>query len=281
MPRMVWGREEALSDHRAGADVHVVFGTSRAGSIRDGLRLLGCQDRVIGLPSDLSFGPVDPPDAVRRREWMRSVLRCPPCEMPDEAEEPWLEATAACPRPVFWACMSDAAEQACFLAFASRRDGHAFDLVDATGLDYVTVRGARNPWSIGVMSPEDIVASGLLEKRRPLAPCETEAAVAQWSPLRREDAPLRIVRDGRLVSAPLEHFDTVILAQASPTHEVAARLIGRTMGYLTDQVEPSGQSPNHVVLFGRILALGATGALDVRGPGPGLRDYLVARPHPR
>ncbi|MCJ2022706.1 DUF3658 domain-containing protein, partial [Methylobacterium sp. J-067] len=31
--------------------------------------------------------------------------------------------------------------------------------------------------------------------------------MARWAELRRENAPLRIVREGILVSAPLTHFD--------------------------------------------------------------------------
>ncbi|MGU3538018.1 DUF3658 domain-containing protein [Methylobacterium sp. A54F] len=65
------------------------------------------------------------------------------------------------------------------------------------------------------MRCEDILASGLRDKRRTVSRAECEAAAAAWSNLRRKDAPLRIVRDGRLISAPLTHFDAVLTAQAS------------------------------------------------------------------
>ena len=100
-------------------------------------------------------------------------------------------------------------------------------------------------------------------------------ASAQWCRLREENAHLRIVRAGSLVSAPLTHFDAFLIDQAMPEWEVAARLIGRTMTSLAYDMKPPGQSPGDIVLFGRILALGESGMLDVIGPGPGVRDYKV------
>ena len=252
--------------------VHVTFGRTRAEDIRSALRLSGHQERVIGLSKDLAVGPINPPEPGARQEWIRDVLRCEPDDEPDEAEEPWAEATSTATYPIYWVCMSDAAEQASFLEFSFRMNGRTFDVVNATGLDFVTIRGIRTPWSLGLMSPEDIVASGLYGRRRTLLPAEIAAASDLWSRLRRENTPLRIVRNGGLVSAPRDHFDTFLVEQAPRDWEVAARLIGRTMSAL------SSVTPSHVVLFGRILALGKSQRLDVTGPGPGMRDYKVRRP---
>jgi len=75
----------------------------------------------------------------------------------------------------------------------------------------------------------------------------------------------------------LDHFDGALTAQASADWEVVAKLIGRTLGHLIHNVDPPGQAVSDTVLFGRVLALGDAGVLDIRGPGPGLRDYEVRR----
>jgi hypothetical protein len=127
------------------------------------------------------------------------------------------------------------------------------------------------------MRPEEIVASSLRNRRRPYTSAEGEAAVATWARLRAENAPLRVIRDGRLTSAPLSHFDDALVAQAFPDWEVAARFVGRVIHRLSFEVDTPGQGVGDVVLFGRMLALGDAGDLDVRGPGPGMRDYEVRR----
>lgn len=257
--------------------VHVALGVSRADTIRDVLRSQGDEARVIALPGSLNFGPINPPDPDVRQAWIRAVLRPDPYDDQREAEEPWMEATSESVHPLYWVCMSDPAEHASFLEFAFRMNGRSFDVIDATDLDFVTRDGVRRPWSLGIMRCEDIVASGLRDKRHVFSLAERDAAVAAWAALRLEDAPLRIVRDGRLVSAPLTHYDAALISQAATDWEIAARVIARTLHHLSFEVDPPEHSVSDVVLFGRIQALGDAGALEIRGPGPGLRDYETRR----
>ena len=126
-------------------------------------------------------------------------------------------------------------------------------------------------------SPEDIVASNLYERRRLFRAAEIAAASDVWSRLCRENTLLRVARDGVLVSAPLDHFDAFIIDQSAQDWEVVAKLIGRTMASLSFDIDPQGQSPSHILLFSRILALGDSRMLDVTGPGPGMRDYKVRK----
>jgi len=53
---------------------------------------------------------------------------------------------------------------------------------------------------------------------------------------------LRVVRDGRLVSAPPTHVDAALTAQAMLDREVVAELIERALERLTRDRNPSGQS---------------------------------------
>lgn len=257
--------------------VHVAWGVSRAESVRDALRLQGCEARVIPLTHALSLGPIDPPDPEARRAWFAANTRVTgdPCFDGADAETPWTEATSSGVHPVFWVCLTDAVEHASFLEFASRMGSRPFDIVDATGLEIATEGGIAPVWSLGLLRPGDIVASGLGGKRRPFTRAESDAAVADWSQLRRENAPLRVVRDGRLVSAPLTHFDAVLTAQVAVESERLIKLVGRVLDHLSFEVDPPGQGCSDELLFARILVLGEAGVLDVTGPGPGMRDFEV------
>ena len=262
--------------------VHVIFGVSVAETLGRALPMMGATGRVISLPDMLSVGPIDPPEPALRRAWATSVLRlrdapqAKPDGWPTEPERAWASATAPDAASVFWACLTSPPEHACFLAFASRMRDRAFDLVDATGLDFTTVGGIRTPHTLGMMRVQDFVSSGVYARRRAVPANERAAAADAWARLRRENAPFRIVRHGRLVSAPLTHYDDLIVGMAGPDWEVAARLVGRVLA--TWEASPQGEGTGDDALFGRILALGETGALELAGPGPGMRDIQVRRP---
>jgi hypothetical protein len=260
--------------------IHVAWGASRSGSVRDALRRQGCGARVIALTDTLSLGPIDTLDPGARAAWFEAntIRDDEPVEAKIDHETSWIEATADDAYPVYWVCLADAVEHAAFLAFASRMAGRPFDLIDATGLDLTTIDGISPIWSLGLLRPEDIVASGLSERRRPFSGAESDAAVAAWSRLQRENAPVRIVRDGRLVSVPLTQFDAALIGQAGRSRELLVKLIARTLHHLSVEVDPPGQGCSHELLFARIVALGEAGTLEVTGAGPGMRDYEVRLP---
>lgn len=265
--------------------VHYTNTTGSAETIRDALRLHGRGDRVVALPGDFSVGPLDRAVSGARQEWVSTVLRCDPDDERREDDGPWIEATSDSVHPVYWVCLANAYEHANFLQFADRMAGRPFDIIDATDLDIVEAsgfkivqRGQRTIPGLLALRPADIVASGLEGRRRSFTPEESEAARTAWARLRRENAPLRVMRDGELVSAPLTHFDAILTAQVTTEFEKVGYLIGRTMVHLAQVMEPPVNCPSDIVLFGRILAMGDVGALDIDGPGPGIGDYRVRAP---
>lgn len=158
--------------------------------------------------------------------------------------------------------------------------GRPFDIIDATGIEVVSLRRPGHtyrPWSLGVIAPDEIIASALETRRAAFPREQAEAANSRWSDLREDNAPFRVVREGRLVSAPLTCFDGFLEQNASTEWQKAARLIGETMGRTQLELVPQGQSPSAIVLFGRMIALGEAGVLDVEGDGPHMRDYRVRR----
>jgi hypothetical protein len=260
--------------------VHVAWSVSRAESVRDALQLQGRDERVIALTHALSVGPINPFDPDARRAWFAVNLRSEdgPWEELTDAEKPWTEATAPGVHPVYWVCMSDAGEHACFLEFVSRMAGRPFDVVDVTGFDFESTGHVRPVWSLGQLRPEEIVAAGLSGLRRAYTRPESAAAIADWARLRRENAPLRIVHGGRLVSAPLTHFDGLLTKLARRDRELLIGLVARVLRHLETETDQPGQGCGYELLFARILTLGETGVLDVTGRGPGMRDFEVRQP---
>ncbi|WP_083683758.1 DUF3658 domain-containing protein [Methylobacterium phyllosphaerae] len=140
--------------------------------------------------------------------------------------------------------------------------------------------GSESPGRLGSRAARTSSRS-FRDKRRVFTRAECDAAAVAWTLLRSVDASLRIVRDGRLVSALLTHFDALLISQATPDWEVSMRVIGRTMRHLTDEVDPPGQVVRDIILFSRLQAFGDAGGLEISGPGPGMRDYEFRKPFQR
>lgn len=261
--------------------VHVVFGWSIAHTLRKALPLLGSTERVIALPEILSIGPIDTIDPHVRHAWARSVLRADVAlrdELdgdPIDGDSAWAAATSPDVAPVYWACLTSPTEHACFLAYAARMHERCFQFIDATDLAFTTLDGVESPWTLALLRDEDIAASRLHATRRPISAAELQAASRTWAALRRDNAPFRIVSDGRLVSAPITHYDALLVETANQGWEIAVQVIGRAIATLASNHAWRGQANGDAVLFGRMLALADEGMLEIAGPGPGMRDYRV------
>lgn len=82
----------------------------------------------------------------------------------------------------------------------------------------------------GELSPQEWGQMAALGQKIPAALCQAMAAC--WQELRAQNAPLRAVISGRLISAPSEFYDFLILREleAEPQEFLEARLIGRLLG---------------------------------------------------
>jgi len=90
-----------------------------------------------------------------------------------------------------------------------------------------------------------------LKTARPISPQEASDAGRLWQYLRTQNAPLRVVTPTGLASAPIDHFDSSILEQASQEWRSAAYVIGSTMAH---NCEPYMQVGD-VMLLARMVAL--------------------------
>lgn len=106
-----------------------------------------------------------------------------------------------------------------------------------------------------------------LGRKIPAALCQAMAAC--WQQLRAQNAPLRAVVSGRLVSAPAAFYDSLILREleAEPQEFLEARLIGKLLGKY-----PLGLGDAFLAL--RLEQFVRDGALqEVSSPAPGEPAY--------
>ena len=75
------------------------------------------------------------------------------------------------------------------------------------------------------------------------------------------NAPFRVVTPTGLVSAPVDHFDPLLIERATPEWRKIARVVGDTMGY---NIEPYMQVGD-LMLLERVVALIDEGKLLAAG----------------
>ena len=247
--------------------LHVMFGMSAAGSLRQALELAGRDERVVGLPDDLSFGRIDPPDAAPRvRQWY---------DLGDYDDEDfdlqvaqlsafWQEAVSPAHRLVAWMSRQATSEYCGFLEWLWRLGDRQAEMVDVTGGLLVKSRNGSTytAYATGTIPAISMVSNGLLDAGFPIAQDDRLHYQALWSNLRSENASLRVFVNGKLVSGPLSFYDDRLLSYATHTWRKAARVVGETMASRFD----SGLiEVGDLVLWARLRALVEAGQLEAKG----------------
>ena len=119
---------------------------------------------------------------------------------------------------------------------------------------------------VGELSPEE--AAWFYERRRGLSDDARALLAAQWERLVQENAPLRVIENGEVVSAAADYYDERILACVPEGAHPAAHTIGRACA----QIHVSDD-----FLFERIRALAAAGAVEIVTDGETYRDMVIQR----
>ncbi|BCM19586.1 DUF3658 domain-containing protein [Mesorhizobium sp. J8] len=257
--------------------VHVVFNMSAAGSLRHALAHMGRHETVIGLPDDLSFGPIDPPAIDLRARWMEDVLgfeRRPDLEQ--EADQFWRRATDRDVAAVAWVCRRSAMEFAGFLEFVSRIGDHPFRAVDVTEVEFAPRpdRSESTPWrtvSFGHVPADNIVKERLTERQAILTEQELQAYRGLWKRLRAENAPFRVVSDHSLQSAPITFFDKAVATHVTDDWRKCSYVVANCLGALWDD----GTYCGDLVLWSRVRALADEGVFEMGGDGVRMRNSSV------
>ncbi len=258
------------------ATLHVVFSDSAAALLRPALRKVDRWGRVLTFPDDLGFGPIDPPDPQARLFWMKQQLGAFAegwDRLPAKANAFWSIALAPPGRVVVWVSRRTVMEYAGFLEWIWRLGQQAYSVVDLTDVETEwrvpdgTIRTDRVT-SLGLLEPDQIEINRFLSRAWPLPAALRERYLRMWRQLREENSALRIIRGERLQSAPLWHFDQIVLSCASAQWLTVARVVGQA---LVEAWDDEGVQTCDVVLAGRTRALVDAGQLEYHGD---LADWL-------
>ncbi|MES2035328.1 MAG: DUF3658 domain-containing protein [Pseudomonadota bacterium] len=176
--------------------LHVVFSEAGADVLRAALVLAGRAERVLPIADDLAVGPLDRPP-----------------------EPAWAAALAPGSRPRIWTDRRVARQYAGLMAFAARAGDIPFEIIDLTHVDLMPLDD---------LAPAAVVP--FLDDAR-AAPARVRADLAEdWSRLVSENAPLRMIVAGELVSRPIDTFDEAIVGQCSTYWMRRALVIDMVLG---------------------------------------------------
>ena len=261
-------------------DFHVVFGTSAQKMLGEALRAAGCDECVVAYPDDLSVGPIAGEDAAARVAWMMREFGPPSAclsNLPAELAEFWCAFRLAGALPIIWFTRRSAREYSGFLEFATVLDERHYRIIDFTGADFVKRRhegsGKLSIYlDFGEMMPSE--AAGYFDSKTTLSSSQRDHYRQIWNGLRGENAPLRVLADGGLASAPISFFDDVLLAKTKFTWQKIARTIGGVWGL---SFEDHLFQISELVLVGRIRALVSVGLLESRGDLNDIRAAEIRR----
>lgn len=248
----------------SGSILHVVFNSSAAGTLRAAFGKSGRDERVIGLPDSLSFGPIDPPDPALRTAWVEEKLGFSGWdEVGGQATSFWSEALSRNHRRIVWFTRRSTQEYAGFLEFLWRLGQEPLEVIDLT--DTMVRRGGTTEpqlaVSLALLPPEVISDNNLWDLAEDLTPGSRDVYRERWARLKADNAPLRILSDGELISAPISFFDPVLLSYATAEWQKATRIIGEALCEPPTTTLQTGD----LLLIARARALVAAGRLECRG----------------
>lgn len=244
-------------------NLHIAPDDSAGGSLRRAVLDAGRDEGVLPCLDDLSCGPIDSDDPSARAAWWGHFHEV--SEVESDLKTFWGRVASTDDRLVVWFGRHSAQELAFFLALADRLGDRSYDIVDVTGLQWPFSRpdgsaAMTKPASAASLIPTDRLRT-LLGSERPVTAQERDEAHLHWRRLQVENAPFRIVTPTGLVSAPIDHFDPLLIERASTEWRRIVRVIADTMGYNS---EPYHQVGN-VMLLARVVALIGEGKLLADG----------------
>jgi hypothetical protein len=249
--------------------VHFVFTPSGADCLEQALRKAGRDDPVIVSHDNLSFGPIDPGDALARTEWVANELgQTDWNDRTAGSERMRDEARSTDNRKVAWLTRRSAMEYAGFLDWLWRLGDAPCEVVDLTDLkvSYYPQHGPPGPpsqaMSLGLLDRDKICDDRLWDLAKPLQPGERQRYLELWQRLRSKNAPLRVIEDGRLVSALVTFFDELLMSLVTEHWQKVSGVIGEAL--VSEMYEGVIQSGD-LLLSARLDAMAKDGRLEIRG----------------
>ena len=243
--------------------LHFAPNDSAGGDLRVAVRAAGRDDEVVAFLDDLGCGPIASDDTSARAAWWAQF-----CSRAAGARATftrfWDRAASFKGRILVWFSRHSASELAFFLAWTDRLRERPYDIVDVTGRE-LSLQGPNRTVVSRSLASVSIIPSyalqPLLGTERPITAGERDRSCGSWRRLCSENAPFRIVTEAGLVSTSVDHFDPLLLAQATPEWQPVAHIIAAT-DLLNS--EPYDQIGN-VMLHARLMTLVGDGKLVADG----------------
>lgn len=260
--------------------LHVVIGDSAGGALRQALRAIKRKDRVVALVDDLSFGPINPAEPQVRAEWIAQGLGFDTQKgILAHVENSWSEALAPADRRIAWMSRRSGRDYSGFLEWLWRLGDQPCEVVDLTEIRFPE-RCAEGPAgylslviSLGLVPRDQIVAMGLLDRAEPLSRDNRARYREIWDRLRTDNAPLRVVSETGLSSAPITFYDRELLSYAAPQWRKVARIVGEALAN-----QEGFARCGDLLLAARVRALAKAGRLEARGDPLKMRFSEVRLP---
>lgn len=233
--------------------LHVTFSPSEASLVNGWLHAAGSEDKAVCLSDDFSLGPILAADAERRARWVQSTLGCQGWEANAATSETLLRACSGTSGEIcVWFSPWSTCSHAGFLWWLNQADLSACK-IRVFALD-------RLSW--------DGISKSAPNALRP-APDDLRLLTDRWRRLQAEDAALRVIEGGRLVSARIDHFDEMLLDGVTSEWQSMASLVGRVF----KAFGAAGlMQTNDLVLRYRLASLVSCGVLESRGDPADLRS---------
>jgi hypothetical protein len=247
--------------------LHIVFSDSAIGLLRRALVKLGRDDAIVSLPDNYAIGPIDPPDPAVRATWLEHHLGESTDLDPESASAAWQVALSASGRRVVWMSRRTTIEYAGFLEWVSRAGDGAYDVADLTDheIEVQDRQGRmqrRRAVSLSLLNPDATAIQSFIDDARPLSERQRSTYQEAWQNLRTENAPLRVLRNNELVSAPITFFDDLLLSFASDRWRKTAMLIAQA---LVASWDDDCMQVGDGLLGARVRALAKARQLDSQG----------------
>jgi hypothetical protein len=245
---------------------HITFGMRGDGSLRAVLKRAGRRDRVVRLWDDLSLGPIDPPESKARWAWAKRELGLFPYSqyLFVKKNNAWDIALSSDVRLVAWVARRWSHEYCGFLEWLWRLGDGPCDIVDLHDVELDrrnrdgTVERNSVP-CLAALSSEQILDHALWDLARPLTSERRQNYRDIWRRLREGNAAFRVVRDGKLISAPIAYYDDLLLSQASDRYLKIAMIAARA-----GRREPPAEICDYI-FHGRLHKLIRPGFLETQG----------------
>ncbi|WP_067905025.1 DUF3658 domain-containing protein [Nocardia vaccinii] len=259
------------------AALHIAPNAAAGAGISTALAHIGCGDMVLVNNEDFSCGRIDPAALLQRELSVEGIDVTEPDRQPHPAavtvstQRLWAHLDADHDaRPIVWVGRASAQELSFYLYFAARFGDRPWSVIDVTGLhlprsprnsetgEVVPEMGeaAKPARSVAELHPEQLRL--VLDSARPLDKQERDRLAERWHTLQAEQAPLRVVTDAGLSSAPADYFDQSLLVHIPATPTPMAQVIADTMGAQRLPV-------NDYVLHRRLIEMIHTGRLTADG----------------